>query len=249
MPMTRIDTPDGSAEAYVARPGDGRERPGVLFFIDAIGVRPRIEEMADRISGWGYVVMAPNLFYRSGSAAELAPQADLREPGERRKFFARAMPRVRAFTAESMHADIAAFVPALQGLDGVAPGPIGVIGYCMGARFAIRAAGAHPDQVAAVGCFHGGRLVTDDDDSPHRELATARAEFVFGHADKDGSMPPEAIDALGDSLSAASLTASNEVYAGAPHGYTMSDTPMYDEAATERHFTELEGLLGRTLGG
>jgi hypothetical protein len=27
----------------------------------------------------------------------------------------------------------------------------------------------------------------------------------------------------------------------------MADTSMYDGAATERHFTELEGLFGRTL--
>ena len=58
-------------------PGD----PGVLFYIDAIGLRPQIEKMADRIASWGYVVLAPNVFYRDGSAAELAPKEDLREPG------------------------------------------------------------------------------------------------------------------------------------------------------------------------
>jgi carboxymethylenebutenolidase len=31
------------------------------------------------------------------------------------------------------------------------------------------------------------------------------------------------------------------------HGYTMADTPVYDEAAAERHFSELFALLGRTL--
>ncbi|MCW2817855.1 MAG: dienelactone hydrolase, partial [Marmoricola sp.] len=43
-------------------------------------------------------------------------------------------------------------------------------------------------------------------------------------------------------------TASNEVYPGAAHGYSMADTSMYDEASAERHFAELEALLGRTLG-
>ena len=39
----------GTAEAYVARPEAGGPEgpyPGVLFFIDAIGLRPRIAEMA-----------------------------------------------------------------------------------------------------------------------------------------------------------------------------------------------------------
>jgi len=37
------------------------------------------------------------------------------------------------------------------------------------------------------------------------------------------------------------------VYPGAAHGYCMADTSMYDEAATERHFSELRELFARTL--
>ena len=70
-----LQAADGTAQAYLAgNPGD----PGVLFYIDAIGLRPQIEDMADRIASWGYVVLAPHVFYRDGSAAELAPQSDLR---------------------------------------------------------------------------------------------------------------------------------------------------------------------------
>ena len=60
-------------------------------------------------------------------------------------------------------------------------------------------------------------------------------------------MPPEAVEALGRALDDAGLVATNEVYEGAAHGYSMADTSMYDEAATERHFTELEALFARTL--
>jgi carboxymethylenebutenolidase len=248
MSTIEIPMPDGGvAEAYVARPsGDSREHPGVLFYMDAIGLRPRIEEMAQRIAEWGYVVLAPNVFFRDGSAEELEPKTDLREPGEREAFFANVMPRVQALTSDKAERDIPAYLEALRGLPGVAPGAVGTTGYCMGARLAIRTAALDPE-VAAVAGFHGGGLVTDADDSPHLGLPKARAEFVFGHADNDRSMPPEAIATLGDSLREAGLTARNEVYDGAAHGYTMSDTAMYDEAATERSFVELRALLDRTL--
>ena len=59
-----IPTPDGVADAYLARPDDER-RPGVLLMMDAFGLRPAIGEIADRIAADGYVVLAPNLFYRS----------------------------------------------------------------------------------------------------------------------------------------------------------------------------------------
>src|SRR6476660_10428485 len=95
-----IQTADGLAEAYLTRPADGAEHPGVLLYIDAIGLRPRIEQMADRIGSWGYVVLAPNVFYRDGRAAELAPTGDLRVPEEREAFFEGAMKRVGALTLD-----------------------------------------------------------------------------------------------------------------------------------------------------
>jgi carboxymethylenebutenolidase len=240
----------GTSEAYVARPqvADGPEGPypGVLFFIDAIGLRPRIAEMAQRIADWGYVVLAPNVLWRDGTAAETSPEGDLRAEGAREAFFEGAMKRVKALSADRAEADIPVYLAALRDLDDVDTGPVGTTGYCMGARLAVRAAGLD-DQVAAVGGFHGGGLVTDAEDSPHRALVTADAEFYFGHADQDRSMPPEAIEALGRALERAGLAATNEVYKGAAHGYSMADTSMYDEAATERHFRELEELFDRTL--
>ena len=50
-----IPVPDGTAEAYVAGPDD-RSAPGVLFFMDAFGLRPQIGNMLERIAGWGYTV-------------------------------------------------------------------------------------------------------------------------------------------------------------------------------------------------
>lgn len=244
--MTRtieIPTPDGAAEAYMA----GEEgRPGVLLFIDAIGLRPQIATMAERIASWGYLVLAPNVFHRSGRAEELAPTEDLRLPGARERFFATGLgDRMTALTSELADADTVIWLDHLASV--AAEGPIGGTGYCMGARLATRAAGRHPDRVAAVGGFHGGGLVTEAPDSPHLQLATARAEFVYGHADNDASMPPEAVEALGRALADAGVRATNGIYAGAAHGYTMADTSMYDEASAERHFAALHELFGRTL--
>ena len=244
--MIEIPTADGSAEAYVAQ-SPGGARPGVILFMDAFGLRPQIEGMADRIASWGYTVLVPNLFFRSGRVADLVPTVDLKAPMEREKLFAELGPRMQPLTAEVMDADSAAYLDALRSLDTVSPGGVGVSGYCMGARWATRIAGTQPADVAAVGGFHGGRLVTDAPDSPHLLLASARAEFVYGHADRDASMPPEAVQALGEALAANGLRATNEVYPGAGHGYTMADTSAYDEAGAERHYQELRALLERTL--
>ena len=104
MPTFTLTMPDGEAEAYLAIAPGGAPAPGVLFVIDAIGLRPRIEEMADRIASWGYTVLAPNVFHRDGTAAELAPRADLREPGAREAFMPGAMERVKGLTTDLLDA-------------------------------------------------------------------------------------------------------------------------------------------------
>jgi carboxymethylenebutenolidase len=234
-----IATPDGTAEAYLTGTG-----PGVLFYIDAIGLRPQTERMADRIAAWGYTVLAPNTLYRSGTAAETSPEGDLLEPGAREAFFADVGPRLGALTPEAAERDIAAYLAALR--EHAEGEQVGTVGYCMGARLAVRTANLDRDVVACAG-FHGGSLATEDPQSPHVGLPNARAEFVFGHADNDRSMPPDAVARLGEALAAAGLTAKNEIYPGAPHGYTMNDTSMYEESGAERSFDELRGLLDRTL--
>ncbi|MGV8909921.1 MAG: dienelactone hydrolase family protein [Propionicimonas sp.] len=244
--MLAIPTPDGVAETIIATPPSGTG-PGVLFFMDAFGLRPRIQDMAEEIASWGYVVIAPNVFYRDGSVADLAPQGDLSTPAGRGAFWQVAGPRIDRLAAELAVRDNDAYLAALGSLAGATPGAVGVVGFCMGTRLAMRAAGRRPDVVAACAGFHGGKLVTDAADSPHRELVGARAEFVFGHADNDGSMTPADSAALGAALAEAHLTARNEIYEGAPHGYTMADTASWNEPAFLRAFVNLRDLFARTL--
>jgi carboxymethylenebutenolidase len=238
-----IRTPDGVADAYLSRPDEGDRHPGVLLMMDAFGLRPRIEEMADRIASRGYAVLAPNLFYRAGRAP-LWQMPDMSDESARGEFFQQLRPLMGSLTPDLLTADSAAY---LDELGQVADGPVGITGYCMGARLGWRIAVAHPDSIAALGGFHGGGLVTDDPDSPHRTASALRAELYFGHADNDGSNTPDQIAALDAALEEAGVPHRTEVYEGAAHGYTMSDTPVYDEAACERHFAALFDLLDRTL--
>ena len=239
MTNLELQTPDGLVEAYLTGTG-----PGVLFYIDAIGLRPQIERMADRIASWGYTVLAPNVLYRSGTAAETSPEGDLLAPGAREAFFELVPPRLAELTPERLAGDAPVYLRTLRERAGSQA--IAIVGYCLGARLAVRTACLDQDVVAVAG-FHGGGLATEEPDSPHVGLPNARAEFVFGHADNDRSMQPDAVERLGRALAEAGLTATNEIYPDAPHGYSMNDTSMYQEAGAEHSFRELEALLERTL--
>jgi carboxymethylenebutenolidase len=249
--LIQIPAGDGTADAYVVRPAE-TPKGGVLFFMDAIGLRPRIAEMADVIASWGYLVLAPHVFYRAGRAADLEPKVDLRDPEVRSTYFQTAGLRafIDALTPERVQADNAAYIATLQGLlaEAGAPGArLGATGYCMGARLSTLAAGQFPGVIVAVGGFHGGGLVTEDEHSPHLTV-TAQAEYVYGHADNDPGMSPEHAAELERALSAVGATFTAAIYPDGPHGFTMNDTASWHEPSYERHLVELKALFERTLG-
>ncbi len=238
-----VPTPDGVADCYLATPAGDGPHAGVLFMIDAIGLRPRIEEMADRIADRGYVVLAPNVFYRGGRAPLWETPA-LEDPEARGRFMQSIRPLAAALTPAAIAADGGAYLGRLSELTS---GPFAITGYCFGGRLGWAVAAEHPDQVAALGGFHTGGMVTDEPDSPHLLAGRVRAEVYWGHADQDGSMTPENIAALDRAMDDAGVRHITERYDGARHGYTMADMGAYDEAATERHFAALFALLERAL--
>jgi carboxymethylenebutenolidase len=252
MPSSTVDrttldiaTPDGVANAYLARPDDDAH-PGVLFLMDAFGLRPTIEQMVDRIAAEGYIVLAPNVFYRAGRSP-VPPMPDLSEPEQRASFFQSLRPLMEELTPERIAADGAVYLDTLA--QNGAEGPVAITGYCMGARLGWRISTSHPDRVAALAGFHAGGLVTDDPASPHLSAHELDAELYFGFADQDPSMSAEQIARLEEALQKAGIRYVSEVYPGAQHGYTMADTAAFDEPSRERHFRELGALLKRTLSG
>jgi carboxymethylenebutenolidase len=242
----QIPTGDGPADAYLVRPpGDG-PFPAVLMFMDAFGLRPRLAEMAGRIAERGYAVLVPNLVYRSARPPLIDP-AQLTDPEKRGAAIGRLQPMMKELTPERVAADTGAYLDFLAAQPGVAPGPVVLVGYCMGGRNGLRSIEAHPDRIAALAAFHAGRVVTDQADSPHLAVGSITGELYFGFADNDRSMTPEQIKALEAALDEAGVTYTSEVYEGAPHGYTMSDTAMHHPGGEQRHWVALFNLLDRVL--
>jgi carboxymethylenebutenolidase len=218
----------------------------VLVYPDAFGLRPRLFEMVDRIAERGYVVLAPNLLYRAGRSP-LIDLDGLRDPAERGHIFAQLVPLMKQLTTDVITRDSKAYLDFLAGQQGVAPGPVAIVGYCMGGRNALRAIEAYPDRIKALGSFHAGQVVTDAPDSPHLAVGRITGEVYFAHADNDGSMTPENIETLENALDAAGVAYRSELYPDAPHGFTMADTASYQEAGEKRHWENLFALLDRAL--
>src|SRR2546421_4767516 len=103
--------------------------------MDAFGLRPTIDEMADLIAADGYVVLAPNVFYRAGRSPVL-PMPDLTDPEQRTGFFQSVRPLIDQLTPERIAEDAAAYLDYLEEVAG--SGAVAITGYCMGARVGFR---------------------------------------------------------------------------------------------------------------
>lgn len=241
-----IATEDGAADAYAVRPEAGGAHPGVLMYQDAFGLRPHLMAMADRLAAAGYLVLVPNVFYRHGRApvVELPEYIDM---AARPDIVEKVMPLMGSLTPEMVARDAGAYLQWFADSPLAVPGPVGITGYCMGARLALYTAGTHPDRVAAAAGFHGGNLAGDEPDSPHLLAGRITAELYFAHADEDPSMPEEQIRRLERAFTEAGVRHRCEVYAEAHHGYTQADTAAYNPTAADRHWNELLALFRRAL--
>ena len=246
--MTRaLDIPsaDGTIDAHIFTPERASDPlPAVVLFTDIGGLRPCYHEKAQNVADGGYAVLMPNVYYRDAAGPVVPEGKSFRDPDVRPTLFEYA----KHLTPAAQARDFEALLSAADSEPEFAPGPLGVVGYCMTGAFALRMAAAYPQQVAAVAGFHAARMAADDDaDSPMHLCNQIAARVYFGHADKDELMPPEQIGRLDAALASAGVHFTTELYAGAGHGYTAKDAPVYDAAADARHYRRLFALFEETL--
>ena len=241
-----IKTDDGRCDTYLSHPADQKNRPVVFLYMDAIGLRQRIFEMADRLASSGYCVLAPNLFYRS-QRIPIVDYESLLNPERLPELFQKVMPMVSALSTDMAKRDTEGFLNFVKMLPQASSTKIGLVGYCFGGGQALRAAGNFPTAFRAVASFHAGNLVSDAESSPHKWFPQIKAEVYVGHADLDRSMPPEQIEKVALALKAAGVPHQTELYQGCAHVWTMSDVPAFNKDGERQHWERLEDLFRRNL--
>lgn len=236
-----ITTPDGECPTHVFTPGNGQGGPSVVFYMDAGGIRPAVLAMSERLAQAGYVVAAPDLFYRYGPYGPFVPTEVFK--GDFRAILGPLMATTGKAKAAEDTGAVLAYLDTRSDVEGRR---VGAVGFCMGGGLAIASAGVWPDRIAAVAAFHAGGLATDALDSPHLSAPKLKAELYIAAAENDGSYPPEQAQRFERALDDAGVRYTAETYPAA-HGWMKPDFPVYDEAAAERGWSALLAFFDRTL--
>jgi carboxymethylenebutenolidase len=238
-----IPTADGEADCYWVHPAEGKHA-GVIVWPDVMSIRPAFRAMGKRLAESGYSVLVVNPYYRTARGT-IMPEGKLFRDPEIRDML---MPHARTLSPETCVSDGGAFVEWLDQQPSVDTSrKIGTMGYCMTGSYVLRLAAAIPDRIGAGASFHGGRLATDAEDSPHLLAPRMNAAFLIAIAENDDERNPNEKVLLREAFDANGVEAEIEVYEGTLHGWCPPDSAVYNEAQAERAWSRLLALFERQL--
>lgn len=232
--MIDIPMKQGVCDAYVSYPQLKENVPALILYMDAVGLRRRIFDMADRFAAEGFFVVAPNTYYRTKRAPIIDYDTYL-APDMIAELFKQVMPIAKSLTTDMGKQDAGDLVRFLQNQPQVDPEKIGCVGYCMGGGHALRTAGNY-SQIKAAASFHAGNLAWESESSPHHWFSTIKGRVYIGHADNDKSMPPEQQIKVDEELKASGIRHKAELYNACLHGWTMQDLPAYNSEGETKHW-------------
>jgi carboxymethylenebutenolidase len=217
-----VATAAGTQQAYLALPPGG-SGPGLLLLQEIFGVNAHIRMVAEQYALAGFVVLAPDVFWRQAPRIELGYEGHDRERG---------IALATALEPAEVVTDLQATVGTLRAQPGVAGRKVGAIGYCMGGRLAYTAAALAG--VDAAVAYYGGGI------QGQLALATqVRCPMQFHYAGHDDHIPPEAVQAVRAAFEG--KAAEFWVYPGSMHGFNCWARASY-------HAPSAALALGRSLG-
>jgi carboxymethylenebutenolidase len=225
---------DGICEAFEVTPEEGSEFPAVLFYMDAIGIRDSLLDLAQRIADGGFKVLVPNLFYRDQALPMFDYPKIIDEQRLTKLIFPTLTPWMQRLTPDALLEDASVYVNHLS--------PVAVVGYCMGGAHAVRTA-AKFTEIKGVVSLHAGRLADDHPKAAIHFIKDLNAKLYFGHADHDQSMTLPQILKFEAELKKRKKNFVSEIYSGAEHGWTQTDLPAYHYDASEKAFKKTMTLL------
>jgi carboxymethylenebutenolidase len=213
---------DTAGTAYLVAP-DAGSGPGVLLLHSWWGLTPFFRSVADRLADEGFVVLAPDLM--GGALPSSAEEAQ--------RLLAESDPNEGV-------ALVTASAARLRNLRITPDGPIAVVGFSMGASWALWLSARAPDVVAATVVFYGSQNIDFDG---------ARSAYLGHFAEHDPFESDDDIAFLEASLGLAGCDVTFHRYAGTGHWFFESDRPdAFDADAAEQAWSRTVEFLRAHLG-
>lgn len=200
--------PQSQPQGFLALPTTGKG-PGVLVLHAWWGLNNTIKAFCSQLAEFGFVAFAPDLYH--GQVADTIPGAE-------------ALGKALDANYLQARAEIAEATKFLHERAEPANG-LAVIGFSLGAYYALGLAAAAPEHIRSVVVFYG----TGGDD-----FSNAKAAYLGHFAENDPYEPPANVDELEAALKQAGRPVTFYRYPGTGHWFFEPDRPdAYNPAAAK----------------
>ena len=220
---------DYGFRGYLAVPTSG-SGPGLLLLQEIFGINQHMRDVADYFAEEGYVVLAPDLFWRQQRGVELGnSEADM----------AKAMALYQHFDTDLAMQDVAASLACLRTRP-ECTGKVGALGFCLGGKLAYLAA-ARTNIDCAVSYYGVGI------EALLAEAAAITCPFVFHFAEADRFVPEAARQQIAQAFAGRS-DVHCFVYPGCDHAFNNPGRPSFDKAAALMAHSRTIALFREVMG-
>jgi carboxymethylenebutenolidase len=222
---------------------------GVIVLQEAFGVTPYLLDVAGRLAAAGWSAAVPHLYHRSGSPAfaydvNNGDGVDGREPTAEATAAEAIGPHAIQLTEAGVLADVDDAIAQLAEL-GIAPGNVGVLGFCFGGSVALYASGAR--QLGAAVAFYGAGIAAPHFSVPaFTDVAAVRTTPLLGcYGALDRWIPAADIDVLDREIARSAVPGQVNRYAGAGHGFHCDLRSTYHEDSARTAWAQTLAWLDR----
>lgn len=206
-------------EGFLALPPTGKG-DAVLVLHAWWGLNDTIKTVCKRLAEAGFVAYAPDLYH--GQVTDQIPEAETLGAALDQK-------------ADQAIAELAAATTFLKGYAGDAG--VAVIGFSLGAAYALNLSAHAPDSIRSVVTFYG---------TGPADFSQSKADYLAHYAENDEFEPPANARYLEDSLTSAGRPVTIYQYGGTGHWFFEPDrVQAYHEAAANLAWERTLAFLKR----
>jgi carboxymethylenebutenolidase len=226
----KITAADGGTFAgYLALPKT-LPAPGLVVLPEVFNTNDHIRSVADGYAGEGFVVIAPDVYWREEPGAYMAYTDEGR---------AKAQALRAAMGTDQFASDLGDVVATLKARDDCT-GKVGVMGFCLGGKFTYLSSVRHA--IDAAVSYYGVQI-----DEHLDEADALKCPIIMHFASKDPHVPAETVAAI-EARMGGSKTVDIHVYPDTEHGFNRYGYPSFNEGAAkvarERTLAHFRRLLG-----
>jgi carboxymethylenebutenolidase len=221
---------------YVTPVGSGKF-PVAIVLMEAFGLNKWCESVCDRLAKAGFAALAPD-FYRGKTYA----YTDI----------SGAIEQLKSLKDDAIVADIGKSIDFLAGKNEIDANGIGVVGFCMGGRYAFLANASYPTKIKAAVSFYGGGI----DAPPNNALGqkslldrvnTMQAPIMLIYGAEDQLIAAEEHGRIAAALSKAKKRYIVNLFPKAGHGFFSDRRDSYVAEAANEAWLMTTGFLSQNL--